>query len=580
MPARPLTVLIAPDSFKGSLTSVEVARALADGWARARPDDTVLLCPLADGGEGTLEAVAAAGGWVWQESTVTDPLGRPIRARWLRDPDGVARVRRDGRGVRPVAGRRGRARCDRGDIGRDRGPDPGRDRRGRDDRSCWGSAAAPRPMAAPGCCARSAPRPTVTGPSADLAGLDPRLALVDLAVACDVSNPLLGPSGAAAVYGPQKGASPADVVELDRRLARFADALEAAAGTRVRDVPGPARPAASASGCWPWQDRFRSFALRPGIDLVMDATDFPARLAGADLVITGEGRIDAQTAFGKTALGVAQRAAGGGRPVHRGRWRSRARGDRGPRARSAPWPSRSSSDRRPSRRRWPPAPRRSSAAASGWRGSSRSSHGQVDSASDDRNDGRVSSTPPVETAEASATASAAASKPQRARPRPRKRKFSDPGRTWAKRLERYRPGLVPFVLDGLGRAVRAPDVGAPARPDQRADPHDPDPEQRRHRCRGGVRGASLALPGHGRGRGAQPGRRLGRRSGCPTGSSPTGPPSSSRHSPSWSRRSGRAASATRRRHGSRRPCGISARNAATTPSSSWATCRPSRRATG
>ena len=109
MPARPLTVLIAPDSFKGSLTSVAVARALADGWARARPDDTVLLCPLADGGEGTLEAVAAAGGWLWQETTVADPLGRPIRARWLRDSDGVARVRRDGGGVRPVARRRWRA---------------------------------------------------------------------------------------------------------------------------------------------------------------------------------------------------------------------------------------------------------------------------------------------------------------------------------------------------------------------------------------------------------------------------------------------------------------------------------------
>src|SRR4051812_24312159 len=86
------TVLFAPDSFKGSLTSVQVARALADGWARARPDDTVLLCPLADGGEGTLEAVAAAGGWEWQRAAVTDPLGRPITARWLRSTDGTRGV--------------------------------------------------------------------------------------------------------------------------------------------------------------------------------------------------------------------------------------------------------------------------------------------------------------------------------------------------------------------------------------------------------------------------------------------------------------------------------------------------------
>ena len=81
---KPLTILIAPDSFKGSLTSVQVARALADGWSRARPDDTILLCPLADGGEGTLAAVAAAGGWEWQEADATDPLGRSITARWLR----------------------------------------------------------------------------------------------------------------------------------------------------------------------------------------------------------------------------------------------------------------------------------------------------------------------------------------------------------------------------------------------------------------------------------------------------------------------------------------------------------------
>src|SRR5262245_37818426 len=84
-----MRVLIAPDSFKGSLTSVQVARALADGWSRARPDDEVVLCPLADGGEGTLEAIAAAGGWAWRDTEVADPLGRPIRARWLASDDGA-----------------------------------------------------------------------------------------------------------------------------------------------------------------------------------------------------------------------------------------------------------------------------------------------------------------------------------------------------------------------------------------------------------------------------------------------------------------------------------------------------------
>ena len=85
---RTLMVLIAPDSFKGSLTSVQVAQALADGWRQARPDDEILLCPLADGGEGTLAAIAAAAGWTWQTARAHDPLGRLIEARWLRSDDG------------------------------------------------------------------------------------------------------------------------------------------------------------------------------------------------------------------------------------------------------------------------------------------------------------------------------------------------------------------------------------------------------------------------------------------------------------------------------------------------------------
>ena len=92
MPGRSLTVLVAPDSFKGSLTSVEVARALAAGWTRARPDDRLVLAPLADGGEGTLVAIEAAGGWTWQEAAAHDPLGRPLIARWLRSTDGTRAV--------------------------------------------------------------------------------------------------------------------------------------------------------------------------------------------------------------------------------------------------------------------------------------------------------------------------------------------------------------------------------------------------------------------------------------------------------------------------------------------------------
>ena len=137
---------------------------------------------------------------------------------------------------------------------------------------------------------------------------------MDLAVACDVANPLLGPTGAAAVYAPQKGASAEDVVELDRRLAFFADSLEAGAGRRVRDTPGAGAAGGVGFCLLAIAGRFHSFALRPGVELLMAATDFDARLAESDLVVTGEGRIDAQTAFGKTALGVARRAADAGVP--------------------------------------------------------------------------------------------------------------------------------------------------------------------------------------------------------------------------------------------------------------------------
>jgi glycerate kinase len=148
----------------------------------------------------------------------------------------------------------------------------------------------------------------------DLEHLDPRLATVELQVACDVSNPLSGPSGAAAVYGPQKGATPEDVQDLDRRLDRFADTMDVEAGRPERETPGAGAAGGVGYALLSIQDRFGAFALRPGVDLVMDATDFDARLARADLVVTGEGRIDSQTAFGKTALGVARRAQAAGVP--------------------------------------------------------------------------------------------------------------------------------------------------------------------------------------------------------------------------------------------------------------------------
>ena len=324
MLARPLTVLIAPDSFKGSLTSVAVARALADGWARARPEDIVLLCPLADGGEGTLEAVAAAGGWEWQRTTVADPLGRRIAARWLRSTDGaraiVEMAETSGLSLVTPAARDAVHATSSGlgdvlatvaasgvhevmlGIGGSATTDGGFGML-----ASLGMEYAPR-----GAGAGVSPRgiPDVLD-DVSLDDLDPDLGGVRMSVACDVTNPLLGATGAAAVYGPQKGATPDQVTYLDGRLAAFADLLEAASRQPlpVREIAGAGAAGGVGFGLLAIQDAFDGFSLRPGIDLVMEATDFPARLASADLVITGEGRIDAQTAYGKTALGVATRAA-------------------------------------------------------------------------------------------------------------------------------------------------------------------------------------------------------------------------------------------------------------------------------
>ena len=295
---RALTVLFAPDSFKGSLTSVAVAEALAAGWCRARPDDHALLAPLADGGEGTIEAIAAAGGWTWQRSEVRDPIGRPVVARWHRSEDGD-------RAVVEMAEASGLSRLSADEL------DPiGATSIGTGELLGLAiDAGARRIVLGIGGSA------TTDGGRGLLEGLGQRaLDGVELQVACDVSNPLLGPAGAAATYGPQKGATPADVTALDARNAAWADELERRVGRHERETPGAGAAGGVGFALLAIQDSFRAFALRPGIELVMEATGFDEKLAEADLVITGEGRVDAQTAFGKTAMGVARRAAAAGKP--------------------------------------------------------------------------------------------------------------------------------------------------------------------------------------------------------------------------------------------------------------------------
>lgn len=307
--ARPLRVVIAPDSFKGSLTSVEVALALAQGWRSARPDDEVLLAPLADGGEGTLVAIAAAGGWEWRTAGASDPIGRRVTARWLRSKDGA-------RAVVELAEASGLSRL----AATERDPIEASTRGTGDVLLAVLDAGITSITLGIGGSATSdggagllrALGATIDPSHIELDGLDPRLAKVDLRIACDVSNPLLGLRGAAATYGPQKGATPADVETLDASLARFADRLVAVTGRDERETPGAGAAGGTAFGLLSVAAWFGSVRLVPGVEVVMAETGLGEKLEGADLVITGEGQIDGQTAYGKTALGVAQlaRAAG------------------------------------------------------------------------------------------------------------------------------------------------------------------------------------------------------------------------------------------------------------------------------
>ena len=315
-----MRVLIAPDSFKGSLDPLAVAHALHDGWQRARPLDELRLIPLADGGEGTLEAIKASGSdWIELPAHARDPLGNPIRATFLRRANEavVELARASGLSLVPAA-ERDAVRASTFGTGLVLAAAVGLGAR-RIVLGLGGSATTDGGagllvgLGARFVDARGAELAPGGGALAHLARADltevaPILAEVSLTVASDVTNPLLGERGAAAVYGPQKGADEAQVRELDRSLAHYADVLEAASGRAIRDVPGAGAAGGTTAGLLAIADRFASFDIRPGVEVVMELTGFDAALADSDVVLTGEGRVDEQTAFGKTAFGVARRA--------------------------------------------------------------------------------------------------------------------------------------------------------------------------------------------------------------------------------------------------------------------------------
>jgi glycerate 2-kinase len=317
-------VVIAPDSFKGSLSARQAAEAIARGVRAVFEEAETRLVPIADGGEGTVDALVAATGGRVVEGPATGPLGEPVLARWgvlgdgttavveMASPSGLPLVPPDRRDPRLTTSRGTgdlvRAALDAGlrrlviGLGGSATNDAG---------TGLARALGVRFLDAAGRDLPEGGAALARLERIDLAGLDPRLATAELLVACDVDNPLTGPRGASAVYGPQKGATPAMVAELDRALERFARVAAAATGRDVAGLPG----AGAAGGMGACLLSFTPARLRPGVEIVLEATGFDGLVAGADLVITGEGRTDSQTAMGKAPVGVAAVARRRGVPV-------------------------------------------------------------------------------------------------------------------------------------------------------------------------------------------------------------------------------------------------------------------------
>ncbi|MQT26131.1 glycerate kinase [Pseudomonas helleri] len=319
-----MKIVIAPDSFKDSLSAEKVADAIAAGLADALPHAQLVTCPMADGGEGTVEAIVAAGNGQLRRNHVQGPLGEPVEAHWGWLPDShtaiIEMAEASGLQRVPVAQRDARisstfgtgelikAALDAGAqriilaIGGSATNDAGA---GALQALGLGLFDAEQQLLAPGGLALSRLA------RIELSGLDPRLADVRFEIAADVNNPLCGEHGASAIFGPQKGATPEHVHLLDQALGHFADHCAAVLPKDVRDEPG----SGAAGGLGFAAKAFFGAQFRAGVEVVAELVGLAEAVKGADLVITGEGRFDAQTLRGKTPFGVARIAQAQGVPV-------------------------------------------------------------------------------------------------------------------------------------------------------------------------------------------------------------------------------------------------------------------------
>lgn len=319
-----MKVVIAPQSFKGSISALDAARAMEEGVRRVVSDAETFLVPVADGGDGTLETLVEATNGEIRSATVTGPIGRPVMAEWGALGDGetamIEMARTSGlallslderdplRATTYGLGEVIREALDAGfhsfivGIGGSATNDAG---------AGMAQALGVRLLDKAGNDLPPGGAALASLHHINTSGLDARSVEAQFSVACDVSNPLTGPEGASAVYGPQKGATHELVEQLDAALKNFAGVVERDIGTSINDVPG----SGAAGGLGGGMMAFLGGSLRAGVDIVLDQVGLDEKLEGADLVITGEGQLDFQTVYSKAPIGVAWRARERGIPV-------------------------------------------------------------------------------------------------------------------------------------------------------------------------------------------------------------------------------------------------------------------------
>ncbi|WOD65870.1 glycerate kinase (plasmid) [Niallia taxi] len=319
-----MKIVLAPDSFKESLSALQVAESIERGFKQVLPNAEYVKVPMADGGEGTVQSLVDATGGRIIKKTVTGPLGEAAEAFFgILGNEKTAVIEMaaaSGLHLVPATKRNPLLTTTRGTgemiaaaldynvnhiiigIGGSATNEGG---------AGMARALGTRFLNSDGQEIGEGGGALSDLAAIDLSRLDSRLADVKIEVACDVDNPLIGPKGASAIYGPQKGATPVIVNQLDENLAHYAAIIEKDLGVKIADVPG----AGAAGGLGGGLLAFMQAKLSRGVDIVMEAAKLSDIIAGADLVITGEGKIDGQTIFGKTPIGVAKTAKKHGVPV-------------------------------------------------------------------------------------------------------------------------------------------------------------------------------------------------------------------------------------------------------------------------